>query len=90
MLRLPPRADQIGTVVCFNLNFVFLCFKRANDPTIGSEWSFTSESLQKLYGTVANYRRLAGLAIKKQIQAGFLLPEDAEVLRRETVENVIF
>lgn len=46
--------------------------------------------LQKLYGTVANYRRLAGLAISKQIRAGFLLPEDAEVLRRETIESVVF
>lgn len=89
MLRLPPRADQIGTAVCFYLDS-FLCFKPANGPTIGSEWSFTPETLQKLYGTMANYRRLAGLAIKKQIQAGFLLPEDAEVLRRETVENVVF
>lgn len=57
---------------------------------IGSEWAFTPEVLQKLYGTVANYRRLAGLAIRKQIQAGFLLPDDAEVLRRETIEKVIF
>jgi hypothetical protein len=51
---------------------------------------FNSETLQQLYGTVANYRRVAGLAINKQIQAGFLLPEDAEVLRRETIESVIF
>ncbi|UKZ48316.1 hypothetical protein TrVGV298_002539 [Trichoderma virens] len=56
----------------------------------GSEWAFTPEILRHLYGTVANYRRLAGLAIGEQIQAGFLLPEDAEVLRRETVEGVTF
>ncbi|UKZ74853.1 hypothetical protein TrVFT333_002523 [Trichoderma virens FT-333] len=56
----------------------------------GSEWAFTPKILRHLYGTVANYRRLAGLAIGEQIQAGFLLPEDAEVLRRETVEGVTF
>lgn len=57
---------------------------------IGSEWVFKPEILQRLYGTVANYRRLAGLAISRQIEAGFLLPEDAEVLRRETVESTVF
>ncbi|GFP60273.1 hypothetical protein TASIC1_0017003500 [Trichoderma asperellum] len=56
----------------------------------GSEWDFAPELLQKLYGTVANYRRLAGLAISKQIRAGFLLREDAELLRRETIESVVF
>lgn len=62
----------------------------ANYSTIGSEWAFETELLRRLYGTVANYRHLAGLAISKQIRAGFLLPEDAEVLRRETVESVSF
>ncbi|KAL6815250.1 hypothetical protein GGI42DRAFT_311161 [Trichoderma sp. SZMC 28013] len=56
----------------------------------GSEWAFGPEFLQQLYGTVANYRHLAGLAISKQIRAGFLLPDDAEVLRRETVERIRF
>lgn len=74
-------------VSCLNL---FVRFKLANCPTIGSEWDFTPETLRELYGTVANYRRLAGLAIRKQIRAGFLLSEDAEVLRRETIEKVIF
>jgi hypothetical protein len=39
---------------------------------------------------VENYRRQAGEAIDRQIEAGFLLPEDAEVLRRDTVEQVSF
>ncbi|KAL7933064.1 hypothetical protein V8C35DRAFT_327844 [Trichoderma chlorosporum] len=56
----------------------------------GSKWMFKPEILRQLYGTVANYRRLAGLAISKQLRTGFLLPEDAEVLRRKTVESVIF
>jgi hypothetical protein len=46
--------------------------------------------MQKLYGSVLNYRKLAGVAICDQIKAGFLLPEDAEILRRETVETVDF
>ncbi|RFU75809.1 signal peptide-containing [Trichoderma arundinaceum] len=56
----------------------------------GSEWLFGPEVLRRLYGTVSNYRRLAGLAIDKQTRAGFLLVEDAEILRRETVERIIF
>jgi hypothetical protein len=39
---------------------------------------------------VENYRRQAGEAIHRQIEAGFLLPEDAEVLRRDTIEQVSF
>ncbi|KAF7561733.1 hypothetical protein G7046_g2405 [Stylonectria norvegica] len=56
----------------------------------GSEWPFASEKLQKVYGSLANYRRIAGQAIERQIRAGFLLPADAEVLRRETIEEVHF
>ena len=41
-----------------------------------------------MYGNILNYRKLAGAAILEQIKSGFLLPEDAEVLRRETVESV--
>lgn len=64
--------------------------KFIDSSKIGSEWAFTPQTLQKLYGTVANYRVLAGSAISKQVRAGFLLPEDAEVLRRETIERVVF
>ncbi|PYI36173.1 hypothetical protein BP00DRAFT_387391 [Aspergillus indologenus CBS 114.80] len=56
----------------------------------GSEWPFSEEQLRVLYGSVAAYRRRAGAAIARQIRSGFLLPEDAEVLRRETVERVHF
>lgn len=72
------------------VSYFSLYFQPANDPKTGSEWSFTPETLQRLYGTVSNYRCLAGLAIRKQIRAGFLLPEDAEVLRRETIETAAF
>ncbi|PYI24407.1 hypothetical protein BO86DRAFT_379405 [Aspergillus japonicus CBS 114.51] len=40
--------------------------------------------------SMAAYRRRAGTAIARQMKSGFLLPEDAEVLRRETVERVHF
>lgn len=42
-----------------------------------------------LYGSVGEYRRRAGEAIQRQIDSGFLLSEDAEILRRETVEQII-
>ena len=43
-----------------------------------------------MYRTVFNYRKETGQAIMDQMQAGFLLPDDAETLRRETVESVVF
>ena len=94
LLRLR-KADQTGTVVScsalllFSLSLEESTLKFANN-TIGSEWACEPKTLQSLYGTVANYRRLAGRAIDTQIRAGFLLLEDAEILRRETVENVSF
>jgi hypothetical protein len=57
---------------------------------LGSEWEFSKEKLRDLYGTVGNYRRLAGWAIQSQVKAGFLLASDAETLRRETIEQVTF
>ncbi|KAH8665597.1 hypothetical protein BGZ61DRAFT_366022 [Ilyonectria robusta] len=56
----------------------------------GSEWPFDSEKLQLMYGSVSNYRRIAGQALNSQIQSGFLLSSDAEILRRETIETVVF
>jgi hypothetical protein len=58
--------------------------------TAGSEWFFTASKLRELYGSVVEYRRLAGEAVLRQVAEGFLLPCDAEVLRRETVEGVSF
>lgn len=43
-----------------------------------------------MYGSVSNYRRIAGQALNSQIQSGFLLSSDAEILRRETIETVVF
>jgi hypothetical protein len=60
------------------------------DDHAGSEWFFTAEKLQHVYDSVAEYRRLAGKAVLRQVAEGFLLPCDAEVLRRETVEGVSF
>ncbi|CAI7674640.1 unnamed protein product [Penicillium discolor] len=56
----------------------------------GTEVPFKDVKLWAIYKTVANYRRQAGEAINRQLEAGFLLPEDAEVLRRDTVEQVSF
>ncbi|KAJ5800150.1 uncharacterized protein N7518_002218 [Penicillium psychrosexuale] len=56
----------------------------------GTEVPFKDVKLWAVYKTVANYRRQAGEAIERQIKAGFLLPEDAEVLRRDTIEQVSF
>ncbi|KAH8693644.1 hypothetical protein BGW36DRAFT_301521 [Talaromyces proteolyticus] len=56
----------------------------------GSEMPFHEHKLKAMYGTVFNYRKEAGQALRKQMQAGFLLAADAEVLRRETVESVVF
>jgi hypothetical protein len=56
----------------------------------GTEVQFTDVQMWAIYKTVDNYRRQAGEAIERQIQAGFLLPEDAEVLRRDTIEQVSF
>lgn len=41
-----------------------------------------------IYKSVETYRRQAGEAIERQMKAGFLLREDAEVLRRDTIEQV--
>jgi len=43
-----------------------------------------------IYNSVGNYRRLASDAIERQLRAGFLLKEDAEILRRDTIEQVTF
>ncbi|KAE9582327.1 hypothetical protein CGCF415_v012320 [Colletotrichum fructicola] len=56
----------------------------------GSEWPFGEKKLRNLYGSVGNYQSVAGRAINEQVKSGFLLPEDAEILRREVVENVDF
>jgi hypothetical protein len=56
----------------------------------GSEWAFDASKLQAMYGSVEGYRQAAGKAIIHQIQGRFLLPADAEILRRETVEAVQF
>ncbi|KAJ5652687.1 hypothetical protein N7507_010113 [Penicillium longicatenatum] len=56
----------------------------------GSEFCFSDEKLLAIYGSVAEYRRRAGGAIQRQMESRFLLPEDAETLRRETVEGVVF
>jgi hypothetical protein len=55
----------------------------------GSEWRFDDKKLKSLYGTTANYRRVAGKALQAQLDQGLLLREDAEVLRRETIEPII-
>lgn len=57
---------------------------------VGSQWNFDSEKLLQIYGSVAGYRAVAGQALQRQIQSGFLLPADAEILRRETVESAVF
>ncbi|KAL0939842.1 signal peptide-containing protein [Colletotrichum truncatum] len=56
----------------------------------GSEWPFDNDKLRNLYGSVVNFRRMAGQAISDQLRSGFLLQADAETLRRETIENVHF
>ncbi|KAJ5548486.1 hypothetical protein N7513_005720 [Penicillium frequentans] len=53
----------------------------------GSEWCFSDQKLFAVYGSVAEYRRRAGEAIQRQIENRFLLTEDAEILRRESVEQ---
>ncbi|KAI5467805.1 hypothetical protein BGZ63DRAFT_431361 [Mariannaea sp. PMI_226] len=56
----------------------------------GSEVLFEAEKLRALYGSVSNYRQLAGKSLVRQVESGFLLPADAETLRRETIETVDF
>lgn len=56
----------------------------------GSEHLFDDTKLRELCGCVEGYRRAAGIALLHNIEDGFLLPCDAETLRRETVENVVF
>jgi len=46
--------------------------------------------LRKRFASVESYRLAAGVAIKRQVEEGFLLPADAETLRRETVDAVSF
>lgn len=83
MLSLPRQwAGRRGTAVGSRVVL------RANLP--GSEWKFSQDRLRQLYGTVANYRHQAGVAIGHQVAQGFLLPCDAETLRLETVEKVQF
>ena len=60
------------------------------DTCIGSEWRFDGDKLKSLYGTVEIYRREAGRALRVQMDQRFLLPADAEILRRESVETVAF
>lgn len=63
---------------------------RANGRLIGSEWPFEPTKLSSLYHSVWNYRVKAGAAIYNQVRRGFLLDEDAGILRKEVVEEVIF
>mgnify|MGYP005988466555 CR=1 FL=1 len=60
------------------------------DSETGSQWKFDADKLRSMYKSVHGYRRAAGQAIQRQMQAGFLLQADAEVLRRETIENALF
>ncbi|KAH6900812.1 hypothetical protein B0T10DRAFT_525433 [Thelonectria olida] len=55
-----------------------------------SEVPFDQDKLQSVYGSVAQYRLLTGKAIQDQVNAGFLLPGDAETRRLETIETVTF
>lgn len=54
----------------------------------GTEIPFTDIQMWIIYKSIQNYQRLAGKAIQRQLEAGFLLIEDAEVLRRDTVEQI--
>ncbi|KAM5341797.1 hypothetical protein ACJ41O_014828 [Fusarium nematophilum] len=56
----------------------------------GSEWLFDTDTLVELYGSVTTYQQMAGQAIQRQIKDGFLLPCDAETLRRDSIEKVVF
>lgn len=60
-----------------------------SDHGAGSEWAFDGDKLKSLYGTMAGYRRVAG-RLEAQLDERFLLPDDAEILRRETIEAVKF
>jgi hypothetical protein len=73
------RGESIRTLACFALT-----------QWQGSERPFSIKRLRNLYIVVENYRTKAGQAINKQIKTGFLLPCDAEVLRRESVESLEF
>jgi hypothetical protein len=44
----------------------------------------------EIYKSLANFRRQAADAIYRQVVNGFLLPEDAEILRRDALEHVTF
>ncbi|KAF4437148.1 signal peptide-containing protein [Fusarium austroafricanum] len=56
----------------------------------GSEWAFDKAKMKDIYGSVEMYRHTAGKALSQQMQNRFLLLADAETLRRETIEQVLF
>lgn len=87
---LPPSHTRIGTLVSSSCPREFLLIVLTWLWLKGTEVPFKDVNLWALYKTVENYRRQAGEAIDRQIEAGFLLPEDAEILRRDTIEQVSF
>ncbi|MDO5425583.1 MAG: alpha/beta hydrolase domain-containing protein [Eubacteriales bacterium] len=68
--------------------------KREEEPAginlvFGHMEPFSARKLQKLYGTLENYRRLVEKAAKEQVESGFLLPEDQDACVAEAVERAV-
>lgn len=72
--------------------YPYCAVKRDNGEVIkhglfGHTEPFSACKLKKLYGNVENYRKLAEQSAQKQVENGFLLPEDVDACVEEAVHR---
>lgn len=72
--------------------YPYCAVKRAGGEVVkhglfGHTEPFSKEKLEKLYGNLGNYRKLVEEAAKKQVETGFLLPEDMADCVEEAVRR---
>ena len=73
--------------------YPYCAVKRANGEIVkhglfGHMEPFSKRKLEKLYGNLENYRKLVEGSAQKQVEAGFLLPEDVTDCVEEAIQRV--
>ncbi len=74
--------------------YPYCAVKRANGEVVkhglfGHMEPFSKRKLEKLYGNLENYRKLVEGSAQKQVEAGFLLPEDVTDCVEEAIQRVV-
>lgn len=74
--------------------YPYCAVKRANGAVVkhglfGHTEPFSKGKLEKLYGNLENYRRLVEKSARKQVETGFLLPEDMTDCVEEAVQRAM-